>query len=179
VEDTYNPETKQLEISTALTDEQVADALENLVPGSSAFMDALPGSITLDIPAGQGAIDIQCMTLPGYTLNVKIEGQVAIKLTQTTFGWAHVDYDVETAVHVVLYLHADASNLAPARIKADNPSSAALCIQAIKITPANAPQGFEQITDDKLQITNKMIIDNQLYLFRDGQFFNAQGIRVK
>ena len=178
VEDNFNEATGQLEISTTLTDEEVAEALETLVPGSSAFIAALPGSITFDIPAGQGDIDIQCVTLPGYTLNVKIEGQAAIKLTQTTFGWAHVSYDVEVPVHVVLYLHADAEpSPAPARVKAEAP--AALCIQAIKITPANAANSIENVEVETFENGQKFIIDGTLYIVRDGRVFNATGMQVK
>ncbi|MCR5049778.1 MAG: hypothetical protein K6A36_01705 [Paludibacteraceae bacterium] len=178
VEDNFNEATGQLEISTVLTEDQVSEALENLVPGSSAFAAALPGSITFDIPAGKGAIDIQCVTLPGYTLNVKIEGQAAISLTQTTFGWAHVEYDVEVPVHVVLYLNAVVEPTSkPARVRAEEPQPA-LCIQAIKITPENAKEGIEHIVIDNSK-NGKMILDGQLYIVRDGKIYNAQGAQVR
>ena len=177
VNDTFNEETGQLEISTALTDEQVSEALENLVPGSSAFVAALPGTITFDVPAGKGTIDIQCMTLPGYTLNVKIEGKEAIKVTQPSLGWARVEYDVETPVHVVLYLHAEAPATAPGRIRA-NDDQAALCIQAIKITPEKAPQGITEIEVEPTA-KQKIIYDGQLYILHNGHIFNAQGTMVK
>ena len=175
--DSFNETTGQLEISTSLTDEQVEEALENLVPGSGAFAAALPGSITFDIPAGEGSIDIQCVTLPGYTLQVKIEGQAAISLTQTTFGWAHVDYKVAVPVHVVLYLHANANPM-PARVRADNPS-AALCIQAIKITPSGASESIEEIIQTTSEGTQKVLFDGQLYIVRDGKVFNAQGTEIR
>lgn len=179
VNDTYNEATGQLEISTSLTDEEVAEALETLVPGSGAFAAALPGSITFDVPAGKGAIDIQCVTLPGFTLNVKIEGQAAISLTQTQLGWAHVDYDVEVPVHVVLYLHAQQEASLANRIKAKaTEEQAALCIQAIKITPTNAQQGIEELPVVELN-NQKVLFEGQIYIIREGHVYNALGTEIR
>ena len=134
--DTYNEETGQLEISTTLTDEQVAEALETLIPGSSAWINLLPGSLTFDVPAGKGEIKINCLTLPGYTLNIMIEGQGAVSITQAELGWAKVAYDVAAPTHVVIYLHAS-SSARPAAVARKSVSSANAYISAVKITPEN------------------------------------------
>ena len=115
-ENTFDEETGQLEISTSLSDEQVAMALETLIPGSSAWLDLLPGSLTFDIPAGEGDIKVQCMTLGGYELKLKIEGEASVSITQAELGWATVHYNVANPVHVVIYLHAAGGSTAPARI---------------------------------------------------------------
>lgn len=181
VNDTYNEETGQLEISTSLTDEQVEEALENLVPGSSAWIDMLPGSIVFDIPAGEGKVRINCMTLPGYKLQVKIEGQAAISVEQVALGWAEVSYNVAAPMHVVIYLHAESGASAPARIiarTADDPAAGAY-IQSIEIAPKNAPQGIENIDVKSLENGSKMLIDGQLYIIREGRIFNANGAQVR
>lgn len=181
VNDTYNEETGQLEISTSLTDEQVEEALENLVPGSSAWIDMLPGSIVFDIPAGEGKVRINCMTLPGYKLQVKIEGQAAISVEQVALGWAEVSYNVAQPMHVVIYLHAESGASAPARIiarTADDPAAGAY-IQSIEIAPKNAPQGIENIDVKSLENGSKMLIDGQLYIIREGRIFNANGAQVR
>ena len=181
VNDTYNEETGQLEISTSLTDEQVEEALENLVPGSSAWIDMLPGSIVFDIPAGEGKVRINCMTLPGYKLQVKIEGQAAISVEQVALGWAEVSYNVAQPMHVVIYLHAESGASAPARIiarTADDPAAGAY-IQGIEIAPKNAPQGIENIDVKSLENGSKMLIDGQLYIIREGRIFNANGAQVR
>ena len=141
VNDTFNEETGQLEISTSLTDETVAEALESLVPGSSAWVSMLPGSLVFDVPAGKGEILIECMTLPGYTLQVQLEGEAAISVTSEKLGWATVKYDVEHPVHVVIYLHAVSSAKAPARIVAavsDITSTTGAVIKTVQINPAKA-----------------------------------------
>ncbi len=181
VNDTYNEESGQLEISTSLTDAQVEEALENLVPGSSAWIDMLPGSIVFDIPAGEGKVRINCMTLPGYKLQVKIEGQAAISVEQVALGWAEVSYNVAQPMHVVIYLHAGGGASAPARIiarTADDPAAGAY-IQAIEIAPKNAPEGIEHIDAERLENGAKLLIDGQLYIIREGRIFNANGAQVR
>ena len=135
--DIYNKETGQLEISTLLTDEQVSEALQTLIPGSSAWVASLPGSLVFDIPAGKGEIYVNCQTLPGYTINVMIDGQNAVSITQAEPGWAKINYDVTEATHVVVYLHATSSSaLAPSiNFKKKGLSGANAYISAIKIVP--------------------------------------------
>ena len=135
--DIYNKETGQLEISTLLTDEQVSEALETLIPGSSAWVASLPGSLVFDIPAGKGEIYVNCQTLPGYTINVMIDGQNAVSITQAEPGWAKINYDVTEATHVVVYLHATSSSaLAPSiNFMKKGLSGANAYISAIKIVP--------------------------------------------
>ncbi len=177
--DTYNEQTGQLELATTLTDEEVAQALEELVPGSSAWIDLLPGSLVFDIPAGQGKVRVQCLTLAGYTLQVKMEGQAVVSITQTDLGWAEVTYNVPEAIHVVIYLHAPTQASAPARIatRMEDALTAGAYIQAVEIQPANAPVGVEQVPGDQGQSdqVQKVLINGQLYLLRGEQVFDLTG----
>lgn len=173
--DSYNEETGQLEISTSLTDEQVAAALETLIPGSSAWVSMLPGSLTFDIPAGKGSILVNCMTLPGYTLNMMIEGQGTVSITQASLGWAKVTYDVAEPTHVVIYLHASSSS-APARRA---PEMAGAYISAVKIIPENAPNAIDVVKSAKSLGNGKYLQNGRLYIVRDGRVYNVQGIEVK
>lgn len=181
VNNTYNEETGQLEITTALTDDVVADALESLIPGSSAWVEALPGSIVFDIPAGEGEILVQCLTLPGYVLKLKMEGEAAVTIEQASFGWAKVNYNVLAPVHVVIYLHASDPSSAPARIAAsqkDTEPSVGAYIQALQIKPKDAPQGFENIVVNGDQ-TMKVLFDGHIYILRGGKAYTVQGAEVK
>ena len=181
VNNVYNEESGQLEISTSLDDETVAEALESLIPGSSAWVEALPGSILLDIPAGEGEMLIQCLTLPGYTLQVKLEGAEVVSITQASFGWAKVSYNVPTPIHVVIYLHAESSAGKPARIAAslkDEDPTVGAYIQAIEIKPAKAPQAIDIINAAEGK-NAKVLINGQLYIVREGKAFTATGIEVR
>lgn len=183
--DTFNEETGQLEISTSLTDEQVATALETLIPGSSAWMAMLPGSLVLDIPSGKGTILVNCLTLPGYTLNIMIEGQGTVSITQATFDWAMVSYDVATPTHVVIYLHAISSSVraltAPLK-GSQNPVGA--YIKAVAVTPdgvATTIDVIEQETpgDGKNQPNGKYMMNGKLRIVRNGHVYDVTGIEVK
>ena len=178
--DAYNEQTGQLELASSLTDEVVAQALDSLVPGSSAWIDLLPGSLVFDIPAGQGKVRVQCLTLAGYTLQVKMEGQAVVSIAQTALGWAEVTYNVPAPIHVVIYLHAQSAASAPARIatRMEDAVSAGAYIQAVKIVPENAPVGFENVQSNDVQST-KFIRDGQLIIIRDGKMYNATGVEVK
>ena len=164
--DGYNEETEQLEIVTSLTDAQVAEALETIVPGSSAWVSALPGSLTFDIPAGEGEIRVYCQTIPGYSLKLKINGGALATLTQEDLNWAKVTYNVTVATHVVIYLHAESTS-APARMAAmqnEEPAAGAY-IKAVKIAPKDAPDPNPttdiELTDEPSAIGNyKMIRKN-------------------
>lgn len=180
VNDTYNETTGQLEISTQLTDAQVEEALESLVPGSSAWVDMLPGSLVFDIPAGEGELKVKCLTLPGYKLQVKIEGQAAVSVEMAELGWAKVSYNVAAPVHVVIYLHAPEGASAPARIatRMQDAVEAHAYIEAVEIAPAKAPQGLENIVVDGDQ-TTKILFDGQIYILREGHIFTVQGAEVR
>ena len=186
VNDTYNESTGQLEISTSLTDEEVAWALESVIPGSSAWIDLLPGSLVFDIPAGQGKIRVQCMTLPGYSLQVKMEGQAAVSITQTELGWAEVNYNVTEPIHVVIYLHAASPSSAPARIATnmqDGEPNVGAYIQAVKIAPQGAPDPNPQTAIDMIETNQsengKVMMNGVLYILRDGKIFNALGMEIR
>lgn len=178
--DAYNEQTGQLELVTSLTDEVVEQALEELVPGSSAWIDMLPGSLVFDIPAGQGKVQVHCVTTAGYTLQVKMEGQAVVSITQTEFGWAEVTYNVPAAIHVVIYLHAQSATSAPARIatRMEDAITAGAYIQAVKIVPADAPTAIEDVQSDNVQGT-KVIRNGQLLIIRDGKTFNVLGVKAK
>ena len=45
--------------------------------------------------------------------------------------------------------------------------------------PKNTPTGIDQITNDQLPMTNKVIIDGQLFILRGEKMYNANGILVK
>ena len=186
VNNTFNEETGQLELTTALTDEVVADALENLVPGSSAWVSALPGSIVFDIPAGQGKIKVQFMTLPGYELKVQVEGAASISITSAELGWSTVEYNVPAPVHVVIYLHASSGASAPARIatNANDVVSAGAYVQSVMILPNEAPGASTDTTAIDILEANqgengKVMMNGQLYIIREGRVFNAAGAQVK
>jgi len=179
--DTYNEETGQVELTTSLTDEQVENALETMIPGSSEWKAQLPGSITFDIPAGEGVIEIESSITPNYTLKLKLDGQPVVTLTTGAPGVIAVNYNVPVALHVVLYLQIEGAASAPARVaaaKADEEPMIGATISSIKIKPAKAPQAIDIINAAEGE-NAKVLINGQLYIVRDGRAFTASGIEVR
>ena len=179
-DDAYNEETGQLELVTSLTDEVVEQALEELVPGSSAWIDLLPGSLVFDIPAGQGKVQVHCVTTAGYTLQVKMEGQAVVSIAQTDLGWAEVTYNVPAPIHVVIYLHAQSTAAVPARIatRMEDAITAGAYIQAVKIVPADAPVGFEQV-NTATEGTTKVLKNGQIYILRGEKRYSVDGAQIR
>ena len=158
--------------------------METLVPGSSEWMAYLPGSLIFDIPAGEGKVKVLCNTVPGYSLEVKLEGKAAVSITQINLEWAEVAYNVTEPLHVVIYLRASDPASAPARIAKDDDPTVGAYIQAVKIAPKDAPDPNPttdiELTDEPSAIGNyKMIRNGQLYIVRDGKTYTASGIEIK
>jgi hypothetical protein len=60
--------------------------------------------------------------------------------------------------------------------------SDALVLMGYAVRPARdvkANEGIEQITNHKLQITNKVLRDGVLYIERNGKTYNAMGTEVR
>lgn len=178
--DTFNEETGQLEISTSLTDEQVTTALETLIPGSSAWCAMLPGSLTFDVPAGKGEIQVECLTLPGYTLKLLIEGKGSVSLTQSeTFGWAKVSYDVAAPTHVVIYLHAESSSARGFGASNRAPEAAGAYIKAVKIVPEGVvPTSIDTVKSENT-VDGKYLINGRLHIIHNGRTYGVTGIEIK
>ncbi len=145
-EDWYDPKSDVLVLTSTVTDEQVNDALANLVPGSASWMRALPGSLALYLPAGKGKLSVECQTFKGFTLNIKIKGEEVIRVNQTAMGQFIVDYDLTTVTIVEIYLTASGESPAPARIatSAQDADAAGAYIKSITVTPT-----IEACSDDR------------------------------
>lgn len=131
--DTYNSSTGQLEISTPLSPAVVEQVMTENAAGTDDWKTALPGSLTLNLPAGKGKIYIECQTTTGFELKVKIRGQVAITISQTTMGLAQVDYDVIEPTALVIYLAASSSSPAPKRAPAAKMDGAKALIKSLSL----------------------------------------------
>ena len=173
--DYYNMEQDRLEISSTLTDEQVAQALESLTPGSSEWTSKLPGSIAFFIPkAGKGSIEIECQTFDGFVLKVKMESNAAIEISQATMGKATVNYEVVAPTYVVIYLHGKSSS-APARLaKNGDEENAGAYIKSITITPASGAEACSEDMQGTCGENLKWVItcDNELVITGTGAMDN-------
>ena len=136
VNDKRNETTGELEISTTLSQSEVDAFMNRNAAGSEAWLNTLQGSLTINIPAGEGTLAFRCYANPGYEFKLKIRGQETVSFQQTSMDVATVQYNVEEPTSVVLYLatvsgSVSAPRRAPAAMK-DAPNG---FIGSLTITP--------------------------------------------
>ncbi|MBQ7438621.1 MAG: hypothetical protein IJV28_01475 [Paludibacteraceae bacterium] len=134
--DTYNSTSGQLEISTTLNPSQVETFIDRNAAGTEAWLNELQGSLTVNLPAGQGTLFINCYADPNFVFKVKIRGKEAVTISQTAMGIAQVDFDLVEPTAVIIYL-TGAGGYAPApkRAPAAKAESAKGFIKSISIAP--------------------------------------------
>jgi hypothetical protein len=126
----------KLEISTTLNPSQVETFIDRNAAGTQAWLDNLQGALTLNLPAGQGTLSIECYADPGVEFKLKIRGKAAVTIAQTSMGTAEVNFDLEEPTAVIIYLTgAGGYSPAPKRAPAAKAESAKGYIQSISIAP--------------------------------------------
>lgn len=176
--DKYNETTKKIEVTTSLTEQQVENALQTLIPGSSAWVETMPGTIIFDLPVGKGELSFECDLLEGYTIDVKQPGKAAVSVKPSR-GWAVLYYDVAVPTRVIVYLRANTPASAAQRAPEAKQEEPILSLKSIKIIPNKMPTGFDTLSEPASPMTNKLIRDGHLFILRDGQLFNATGAQVR
>ncbi len=126
----------KLEISTTLNPSQVETFIDRNAAGTQAWLDNLQGALTLNLPAGQGTLSIECYADPGVEFKLKIRGKAAVTIAQTSMGTAKVNFDLEEPTAVIIYLTgAGGYSPAPKRAPAAKAESAKGYIKSISIAP--------------------------------------------
>ncbi len=125
----------KLEISTTLNPSQVETFIDRNAAGTQAWLDNLQGALTLNLPAGQGTLSIECYADPGVEFKLKIRGKAAVTIAQTSMGTAEVNFDLEEPTAVIIYLTGAGGSPAPKRAPAAKAESAKGYIKSISIAP--------------------------------------------
>ena len=182
-EDEFNEEEGRMEVSSTNTLEEIDAKLEEVFEGESSLSYFLPGTITFELPADEGTIEIDCQTLPGYVLKVRIaeygEAYITSTVEQAERGKATVNFNVSQKTLVVIYLEGVNKDAGPARIaRSEKEEDAGAYVYSIKITPKKNPTGLEDIQPAE-DGTRKMLINEHLYILRGGKTYDATGRMVK
>ncbi len=126
----------KLEISTTLNPSQVETFIDRNAAGTQAWLDNLQGALTLNLPAGQGTLSIECYADPGVEFKLKIRGKAAVTIAQTSMGTAEVNFDLEEPTAVIIYLTgAGGYSPAPKRALAATMDTPKGYIKSISISP--------------------------------------------
>ena len=175
----YNSQAHQVEINGALTDQQVESALASCALGTPGWVNALPNSMSFNLPAGTGSVSITGAVIAGYELRACIRGQKPVTmLKESMVGDTHtIEYESDAPVAIVFYvIPVSQSPSAPRRAKADESTPKAI-ITAISVT-SNAPAGIDSVQPSVFS-NQKVLIDGKLYIERNGVLYDVQGKMVK
>ena len=178
--DEYNAEEGRVEISSTSTVEEIDEKLNDAFDGIASVKDFLPGTIVLKLDKGEGTIEIDCQTMPGFVLKVRIaeygEAYITSTIEQALRGEATVNYSVSQKTYVVIYLESTTSGAkTQARIaRSEKEEGAGAYVYAIKITPKNAATGIDNVEPSET-IIQKQLINGVLYIERNGQRYDATG----
>ncbi len=180
--DQYNAEEGCMEVTSTNTAEEIDTKLNAVYNGTATIKPFLPGTIIFKLGQGEGKIEIDCQTVPGYTLQVRIAeygtAYITSTIEQAQRGKATVSYNVTQDTYVVIYL-GGAPDSAPARIAhSEEEEGAGAYIWSITIIPAKTATGIEAVENS--QSTDiKFVKDGILYILHDGRLFNAQGKELR
>lgn len=178
--DKYNNDTKELELATTLTDDDVEEALKDAAFGDETWQEKMKGTLAFNV-TGKGVIKFFFRSEEGYDLKVMIRnGKTTSLRSVADYGWREVPYDVNEPTAIIIYVvDNNPQPHAPARIAmgANEDSEAKVFIKSIEINPNAVPTGLYTIpTDGGVQ---KILNEGQILIIRDGKIFNAQGAQVK
>ena len=187
--DEFNEEEGRVEVTTTNTVEEIDQKLNEAFEGAASLRNLMPGTITFELAAGEGTIEIDCKTMPGFILKVRIaeygEAYITSTVEQASRGKATVNYSVTQKTYVVIYLEetSSSSSQAPARIAtSDKEEGAGAYVYSIKVTPKKATTDIDQTpttNDEQLTTGRKLLIDGVLYIERNGKRYDATGQQTK
>ncbi|MBP5476697.1 MAG: BspA family leucine-rich repeat surface protein [Paludibacteraceae bacterium] len=181
--DNYNKEEGRIEVASTNTAAEVDAKLGKAFSGTATLKPFLPGTITFELPAGEGTIEIDCQTVPGYTLQVRIaeygEAYITSTIEQALRGKATVNYSVTQNTYVVIYLDGAPAGSAPARIaRTAAEENAGAYIWSITVIPNKTPTGIDT-TDIHQSANAKFVKDGILYIRHNGRTYTVIGEEVK
>ena len=170
-----------LKTPVTISDEEIDSLLVNHAPDEAVFQNSLPG-ITVKLPEGQGAIELDLSIDAGWTLWCREPGEnlfyIDVPSNRAWFSGNGYDNLHESLAH---FFVRPTNAAVPVRKAVMDELLTGVKIYAIKVIPAeNSGSGIDGIeASDKLNGAQKLIRDGQLIIERDGKMYNVTGARVK
>lgn len=134
----YDGTEQALNITGALTNEQVKYAMANYAYGTPAWQAALPNTISFELAAGEGDFSVTCQVLNGdYEVRVMMFGDVLARhYDNPTLETHTIHYNIATQKAVVIYVADKTSpNPAPRRTPAATKDAPLAMLKALDMTP--------------------------------------------
>ena len=134
----YDGTEQALNITGALTNEEVRYAMANYAYGSPAWEAALPNTISFELAAGEGDFSVTCQVLDAdYEVRVMMFGDVLARhYDNPTLETHTIHYNIATQKAVVIYVADKTSpNPAPRRTPAATKDAPLAMLKALDMTP--------------------------------------------
>lgn len=145
-EDGYD-ETDGSIVLNSTMDEEYADAVGGMAPGESDLANRFNG-LVVQVPAGHGSVTVNCLTVGGRRVSVKIGEDEPVYYTKDSKGDISVDYNVPQDTYVYIYASdAESSQSSPRRTPAPAPA-ADNCVKIYSIGVNPVSSGIEGIEAD-------------------------------
>lgn len=163
-EDGYDSSEGAIVINSTM-DEEYVDEIGGMDPGKSDLGNRFNG-IVLQIPAGNGSVIVNCMTIGSKCLSVKIGDEEPTRHTMSSKGEIEVIYDVDKDTYVYIYA-SDTESLSRAARRLKKAVSSENCVKlySINVKPKNtAIEGIENVETD---------------MSADAQYFTIDGVRIE
>jgi hypothetical protein len=183
--DQYNEETEQLEISSTLTAEEVSTALETFGIGSEALKYVMPGSIHFKLNPGSGKIELECMTIDGNQIMVKIGDEDPVSIIKSAMGIAEIEYEADEETPVIIFVNGQVGidvHWAPDYYRApreDETPQMAAAIKSIAVVPEeNASTAIETVEQKEVPC-NKIFRNGQLLILRGDKTYTLTGAEIR
>lgn len=133
---TYDAGTQSVQVAGTLTTAEVKAAMEQYAYGSQAWKDALPNTMSFELPAGQGSFEVTGQVQSGYELRVIIRGEEHARVYTNTTPETHViNYDIDAQKAVVIYVAVAGSANAPRRAPATKKDAPLATLSALAVEP--------------------------------------------
>lgn len=151
--DGYDETDGAISLVDTMADEYV-DAIGGMIPGQSDLANRFNGLVVM-VPAGNGKIVINCLTLGDKYISVKIGNEEPLVHSKDERGDIIVEYDVTENTYVYIYATENSENRQNVpQSRAVTPSDNCVKIYAIGINPEQL--GIETVFEDT---ASKLIIE--------------------
>jgi hypothetical protein len=180
--DLYDATEKALVLKTTVSELQMQNIL-NAARQSDVLQNIFSGMV-MEVPAGNGTINITVQTAGGRKLAVMVAGSAAEYFAKAVKGDIEVNYDVTAPTFVYIYAVEDGTPAAaPAKLRRAPAATAdaenSVSIYGAKWNVKKDATTIEHITNDQSPMTNKVIRDGQLLIIRGNKVYTVDGQEVK
>ncbi len=155
-EDSYDSTDGSIVLNSTM-DTDDAEAIGGLAPGKSDLANRFNG-LVVGIPAGQGTVTVDCMTIGSRAIKVKVGEDESQSFTKSNKGEISVNYNVIEDTYVYIYGSNVETGRSVNRVTSRAASDNCVKIYSVGVTPDT--NGIYDITvDSETEITDFYTVD--------------------